>query len=48
MPPSSSLCSTDATWITSRVSSNGFAPCQPSGPSRWIQTVTFVPGAPRR
>ena len=26
MPPSSSLCSTEATWMTSRVSSNGLAP----------------------
>lgn len=33
--------------ISSRTSSKGRAPGQPSGPSRWTHTVTLEPGLPR-
>ena len=47
MPLSSACDSTERTLMTSRVSSNGLAPCQPPSPSRVTHTVTCVPGSPR-
>ena len=41
-------CPRDLMRISSRMSSKGREPCQPSLPSRCTQTVTLEPGLPRR